>query len=94
MYIYGGPAPTTFSWYTIQRVINDPNSESTISELKNSHYNPVLIFISNITLSHPNYTPPFSRYNYQYPSMKNTFNSTYYTLLYDKNVEFFRLNPD
>lgn len=94
MYIYGGPAPTTFSWYTIQHVITDPNSESTISELKNSHYNPVLIFISNITLSRPNYTPPFSRYNYQYPSMKNTFNSTYYNLIYDKNVEIFSLKPN
>lgn len=71
-----------------EQVIKHPNDPKTIEMLYNDsmRYEPVLLYVSNVTNSRPGHKPPFTLFYENYPCVNvSNFNATYYDLIYARD---------
>jgi len=79
-------------WF-MRQMIDDPEENSCITAMKNSGYAPIFVYISNISLSKPGYTPPFNinTWGFGYILHPEKYSSAYYDVAYDNGTRLFKL---
>jgi hypothetical protein len=69
-------------------VIRNPNDPKTLEKLYSDslRYEPVLLYVSNVTNSRPGHIPPFTIFYEYYPKVNvSNFNATHYDLIYARD---------
>jgi hypothetical protein len=84
-----GPGDAPYDRDLAQKIIADPGSPATIEALRSTGYARSLIYISNVSLSRPGYTPPFAERQGSYPEVNLSFPEESYDLIYNRGARIF-----
>ena len=83
--------PIGFGNALAEGIARDPGDAANLDELRRIGHQNVLIYLSSVSITHPEYVPPFAEYLEKYPKLNLSFPEASYELLYDRGARIYRV---